>query len=92
MHVGDQIEYLAKAEGRRVRPIKDEAELEELDEKLGRKLPAFRIKRSDVKTGAAFVAEFLNRDPGHDNVGRIPFLSDFLNRRVLPMVDSSAEQ
>jgi hypothetical protein len=91
MHIGDSIEYLAKAEGRRIRPIKDESELDELDADLGRKIPAFRIKRSDVRTGPAFVAEFLNRDPGHDNVGRIPFLADFLNRRVLPMVDSAVD-
>lgn len=90
MHIGDSIEYLAKAEGRLVRPVREE-ELDELDADLGRKIPAFRIKRSDVRTGPGFVAEFLGRDPGHDNVGRIPYLTDFLNRRVLPMVDSSVD-
>ena len=91
MHLGESVEFIAKAEGRRIRPIKDESELDALDEKLGRKLPAIRIKRSGVKTGPAFVAEALNRDPNHDNAPRLPFLVDFFNRRVLPMVDSSAD-
>lgn len=91
MHLGDSIEFIAKAEGRRVRPVKDDAELVELDAKLGRKLPAIRIVRSSVKSGPAFVAEGLNRDPNHDNAPRLPYLVDFFNRRVLPMVDSSAD-
>lgn len=91
MHLGDQIEFLAKAEGRRITPIRDEAELDGLDEILGRKLPAIRIRRSNVKTGAAFIAEGLDRNPKHDNAPRLPFLVDFFNRRVLPMVDSSSD-
>ena len=86
MNIGDSIEVLAKAEGRRICPV-NEDELDELDADLGRKVPAFRIDRS----GGGFVAEFLDRDPGHDNVGRIPFIRDFLNRRVLPMVERSVD-
>ena len=93
MDTGQAVEHLARAEGRRVRPIKDPEELDELDARLGRRLPAIRVSRRSPgsKTGSAFVAEGLDRDPTHDNAGRLPYLVDFFNRRVLPMVDSEAD-
>lgn len=91
MDIGQATEDIARSEGRRVHPVRDPSELEELDEAMGRRLPAFRIDRSEAKSGSAFVAVGLSdRDPGHDNADRLPFLVDFLNTRVLPMVESAA--
>lgn len=87
MDTGQAVEYIARAEAARVRAITDDAELDELDEKLGRRLSGIRIRR---KIGGGLVAEALVRDPGHDNADRLPFLVRFMNDRVLPMVDPAA--
>jgi hypothetical protein len=82
MDGGQAVEYIARAEARRVRPLRDEAELDELDERLGRRLPAIRIRSE----GGRLMAEGLARDPGHDNAGRLPVIVAFLNDHVLPLV------
>jgi hypothetical protein len=84
MDTPSAIEHLARAEARRIRPLADVDELDELDARLGRRLPAFRVSRS---LGGGLVAEGLARDPGHDNADRLGAVVDFLNRRALPLVD-----
>ena len=80
--------YLAQTEGAHVRPIRDP----EGDERQGAEAPAirvpwFRIGRDAmgrlVASGHAFV--------GHDNEPRMPFLVQWLQRRVLPLVDAEAD-
>jgi len=89
MDTARAVEHVARAEARRVRALTDEHELDELDARLGRRLPAFRVRRRH--NGREFVAEALSRDPTHENASRLPFVVDFLNRRVLTLVDPIAD-
>jgi hypothetical protein len=91
MDTGQAIEQLARAEARRTRPITDPEELDELDARVGRTVPAFRIVRAPTGAGAGA----LRAEPapgregrGHDNAERLPFVCDFLNRRVLPLLSA----
>ena len=90
MDTARAVEHIAHAEARRVRAFRDESELDDLDERLGRKLPAFRVTKNYAGS-SAFVAEALDRDPSHPNGDRLPLVVDFLNRRVLPLVDPDAD-
>lgn len=91
MDLGQTIEYLASSEGRRIRPIVDLEELDELDAKMGigRRIPAIHVDRASAS--GRWVARAIDRDPGHDNAERLPFLVDFFNRRVLPLVDPEVD-
>ena len=82
MHPVDAISHVAHAEARRFRPICDPDEMVELAES-GKALPFVRVARG---ADGRLVAEGRGHD-GHDNAMRMPFLCDFLTRRVLPLVD-----
>lgn len=86
MDTSEAVQYLAQGEAKRFRPLTDAAELEELDARLGRRIPAFRLERS-VERGGPTRAVSLMREAGHDNADRMPVMLDFLNRSVLPLVD-----
>ena len=86
MHPCDTIVHLAHAEARRIRAITDPEEVVELAE-CGKALPYFRVSKG--QDGALRAEGFGHQT--HDNAGRMPFVCDFLNRRVLPMVDAEAD-
>jgi hypothetical protein len=92
MDTGDAVEYLARAEARRVRPFREEQELDEMDARL--RLPAFTVRRCGSGSGSLVASPAPGREGlGHDNADRLPFLCAFLNRHVLPMVSgTSAEE
>jgi hypothetical protein len=91
MDAGQAIEHLARAEARRIRPIRrDGGDLEAVEAKHGRPINAIDVRRKAVGGGSGFEAFGLEREPNHDNAPRLPFLVDFLNRRVLPLVDPHA--
>lgn len=89
MDLSESIEYIARSEARRVRPIRREDELVELEQDHGRPLNAIQIRRRPA--GGGFEAVGLEREPGHDNAPRLAFLVDFFNRRALPLVDPTAD-
>ena len=89
MDTAEAVRYLAQAEARRFRPLADEDELRELDARIGRPIPAFRVSRPD-SSGKRFAVD-LKRDLGHDNVGRMAYWTYFLNHCVLPLVDPAAD-
>ena len=91
MDTCEAVEHLAKAEARRVRPIKRHEDLLELERRHGRPLNAIEIRRKPVGGGSGFEAFGLEREPGHDNAPRLPFLVDFFNRRALPLVNPRAD-
>ncbi len=81
MDVPGAIAYLAAAEARRVRPVR-------LDEAAEGGLPFIDVQRRrggggwEVRGGG---------HAGHDNAPRLPFLCDWLARRVLPLIDPEAD-
>jgi hypothetical protein len=83
MDAPDVVAHLAQAEARRLRAIRDPADLSE----YALQLPCIVISGDGpnrlIATGVGHEA--------HENAGRMPFLCDFLNRRVLPMVDPAAD-
>lgn len=88
MDAATATEYIAQGEARRgLRPLTDEAELGALAE-AGRALPVLRIQR-DAATGRLHASGHGHQ--GHDNEGRMPFLLDFFNARVLPYVDPAVD-
>jgi hypothetical protein len=94
MDTSTAIAHLARAEARRVRPVRDDPAaidrtLDELDAPLGRRLPAFTIERCGGKQSIRAVP-LSNRSPTHDNAPRLEHLCGFLNRSVLPLVDPEA--
>lgn len=91
MDQGQAIEYLARAEARRARPIRDADELAELEARHGRPLSAIEVRDVAGAGHARLEAVGLDREPRHDNAPRLPALVDFLNRRVLPMMDAEAK-
>jgi hypothetical protein len=100
MDLAGAIEYLARAEGRRVRPISDVAELDELDAELGlgpgRGVPAVEVYREGGGGGCGgggggrLRARGVLRCAAHDNAARLPFMVDWFERRVLPLVEPEA--
>jgi hypothetical protein len=94
MDTASSATYIARSEARRIKPVRDVGELDELDAVLGRKLPAFRISASadtSIGGGGGLVAEPLSsRDPRHDNAPRLFQLCRFLNTRVLNMIEPEA--
>lgn len=90
MDTATAIQQLARAEARRIRPIIDAEELNELDAKVGRPIPAISVVRGPP-SAERFKAIPLARDPHHDNADRLGFLVDFLNHGVLPLVDPEAD-
>jgi hypothetical protein len=86
MHPADAITHVAHAEARRFRPICDPDEMVELAES-GKALPYIQVSRGgDGRLQAEGIGYH-----GHENAGRMPFLCDFLMRRVLPMVDTEID-
>lgn len=85
MDLSGAIDYLARAEARRIRPITDEDELAELDLVSGRAVPVIKIQKN-VLTGRLQATGTL-RHASHDNAPRLPFLVDWLDRSVLPLID-----
>ena len=88
MDTAQAIEYLARAEARRVRPITDDADLAELEARHGRPLSAVEVRRTQQQGRLEAVA--MPREPKHDNAPRLDFITDFFNKRVLPLVDPAA--
>jgi len=84
MDLPGAVEYLARAEALRVRPITDEAELDELDAAVGRGVPVFDVRR-DARGRLAASGRL--RCERHDNADRLPFMVEWLNRCVLPLVE-----
>lgn len=82
----DAISYLAQAEARRFRPIRDTSEVLELAE-AGRALPYIEVTRSQE---GRLVARGYGHE-GHDNEPRMAFMCDFFERKVLPMVDPDVD-
>jgi hypothetical protein len=92
MDTGQAIENIARAEARRVRPITDPDELRELEARHGRPLSAIEVRRRPACDGGVrFEAIARDRDPGHENAPRLPFLTNFINVRVLPLIDPAAD-
>jgi hypothetical protein len=94
MDFGQTVEHIASSEALRLRPAKDEEELDEMD--LSdfdgkKKLPAIRVDRDASKKGRFVVSGMGDRAPNHDNAGRLPFLVDWLNRRAMPLVDPESD-
>lgn len=85
MDAADAITYLAHAEAMRIRPVTDDEEMAEYAER-GKALPYFTVRRD----GMGRLTASGSGHAGHDNEERMPFMVDFLNRRVLPMVDPAA--
>ena len=83
MDAPDVISFLAAAEARRMRPITDDDELVRLAED-GKALPFFRISKDAM--GRLRVEG--GGHAGHDNEGRMPFVCDFVQRRVLPLLST----
>ena len=84
MDATDVLAHLAQAEARRLRPVRDPDELLS----YAVQLPCINVASHPVTgrlvaTGADYES--------HENAGRMPFLCDFLNRRVLPMVDPAVD-
>lgn len=84
MDLSEAVSYIAQAEGRRVRPITDEAELDELDADVGHAVPVLDVKR-DALTGRLRVTGRL-RAERHDNAPRLPMMAAWLEGAVLPML------
>jgi hypothetical protein len=91
MDTAEAVHYLARCESHRFRPLTGddgevEEELREIDARIGRRIPAFSVRRSGGGSGG-LVAVDLERDVNHDNAGRMPYMLQFLNRAVLPAVE-----
>jgi hypothetical protein len=90
MDTGQAIEYIARSEARRVRPLTDPNELDELDARAGTVVPAFRVRRDG--RGRLTAEPAPGREGlGHDNAERLPHVCRFLNERVLPLVGDGAD-
>ncbi len=88
MDTAGAIDYLARSEALRVRPITDEAELAELDAEAGRGVPVLDVSR-DAR-GRLVASGRLRCAAGmHDNAARLPFMAEWLNVCVLPLVEAS---
>ena len=87
MDLSGAIDYIARSEARRVRPITDEEELGRLDAEAGRCVPVLDVSR-DARGRLAASGRL--RCGSHDNADRLPFMVDWLNRCVLPLVEPEA--
>lgn len=85
MDLATAISYVARAEGRRVRPIRDEDELNEMDAEIGRAVPVLDVTR-DTLSGRLVVRGRL-RASEHDNAPRLPMMANWMQHAVLPMLD-----
>lgn len=79
----DAIIHLAHAEAARVRVLRDPAEAP------GKPLPFFVLKRMHAG-GDVAISEY-GGHIGHDNEPRLQYVCDFMQRRVLPFIDPSAD-
>lgn len=84
MDVPGAIAYLASSEARRARPVR-------LEEAAAGGLPFFDIRRRRSGGGGGGWEVRCGGHVGHDNASRLPFLCDWLSRRVLPLVDPDAD-
>lgn len=76
----DTLSHLAQAEARRLHPIRHLSELAEYEVKLPCIIVANDpLTRRPLATATGYET--------HENAGRMPLLCDFLNHRVLPMID-----
>jgi hypothetical protein len=86
MRVDEAVTYVSHAEARRVRAITDPQDLDALAEE-GVSLPVIRVSRDSI---GRLIASGSNYQ-GHDNAERMPFMCEFLNRRVLPLIDTGVD-
>lgn len=83
MNTSDAIGYLARAEGRRIRPVRFEKGEGEEDQQCTPQVPWMSMDTDAM--GRVRITG--HGHAGHDNEPRMQFMTDWLTQRVIPLVD-----